>query len=102
MERGIPGFTVVDEDGNVLAGNPGQVTAGKRVYRDGVQQDRTVAKRTGSNHDYLLRAPKGLWKAFTRKCDNEGLTIRGAMLFLIKDWTVGKLEIENLATRKKV
>ncbi len=101
-ERGIRGFTIEDENGRVLASNPGQVTAGKRVYKDGVQQDRTTAKRASNNHDYLLRAPKGLWKAFARKCDNEGLTIRGALLFLVKDWVTGRLEIENLATRKKL
>jgi len=99
---GIPGFTIQDDDGNVVAADPGQVQGGRRVYRDGLQQDRSEDQRKSTTHNYLLRAPRGLWKAFSRKCDNEGLTIRGALLFLIKDWTMGKIEIEDLATRKKV
>lgn len=70
------------------------------MYKDGEQQDRGPVKRSASTHDYLLRAPKGIWVAFSRKCDNEGLTLRDALVFLIKDWTMGKIEIPDLATRK--
>lgn len=99
---GIPGFVIEGDDGEVIVANPGQQAGGRRVYKGGTQQDRSEVKRKGGTHDYLLRAPKGLWAAFKRKCDNEGLTIRGAMLYLIKDWTTGKIEIEDLATRKKL
>lgn len=103
MPAGIEGFTIVDGEGNVIAGNPGStVPVGRRTYSsDGEQIDRSTEKRKASTHDYLLRAPKGLWKAFARKCSNEGLTIREALLFLVKDWTVGKIQIEDLATRKR-
>lgn len=97
--KGIPGFVIEDDDGKVIVANPGQQAGGRRVYKDGTQQDRSEVKRKGGTHDYLLRAPKGLWVAFKRKCDNEGLTIRGALLFLVKDWTMGKIEIEDLETR---
>ena len=100
--QGIPGFTIEDEQGRAIVQNPGQTPAGRRVYKDGIQQDRSEVKRKSSTHGYLLRAPKGLWKAFSRKCDQEGLTIRGALLFLVKDWTTGKIEIQDLATRKKI
>lgn len=101
MAAGIPGFVITDEDGNVIVENPGSSRAGRRVYnKDGEQIDRSTKKRKMVTHDYLLRMPKGLWKAFSRKCDQEGLTIRGALLFLVKDWTVGRIEIEDLATRK--
>ena len=100
MTTGIPGFTIEDEHGNVVMPNPGQPIAGRRAYKNGVQIDRSETARDKSTHDYLLRAPKGLWKAFSRKCVNEGLNHRQALEFLIKDWVLGKIEIEDLATRK--
>lgn len=102
---GVPGFTVVDKDGNTISDNPtvGAAPVGRRVYaQDGsqVMEPRERSKR--STHDYLLRAPKGLWKAFVRKCKQEGFSVRDILMFLIKDWVVGKTEIEDLATRKKI
>lgn len=94
----IPGFTIQDDEGKVIAKDPGSPRVGRRVYgEDGAQ---VTGKR--ATHDYLLRAPKGLWKAFSRKCDQEGLSIRGALLFLVKDWTLGRIEIVDLPTRKRL
>jgi len=100
--EGIPGFTIEDESGAVVATNPGQVPAGRRKYSaDGTQQDRSIPKRKAATHDYLLRSPRGVWAAFARKCKNEGLTHKDALMFLVKDWTTGRIEIEDLATRKR-
>lgn len=102
MAKGIPGFTITDGEGNVIAENPGSERAGRRVYKDGEQVEPETQKRKAATHDYLLRVPKGLWVAFSRKCEQEGLTIREALVFLVKDWTVGKIEIEDLPTRKRI
>jgi len=94
----IPGFTIEDGEGNVVAEDPGSPHVGRRTYtEDGAQ---VVGKR--ASHDYLLRAPRGLWKAFSRKCAQEGLSIRSALLFLVKDYTLGKIDIQDLSTRKRL
>ena len=56
-EQGIPGFTIEDEDGKVLAANPGQVGAGRRVYNDkDVQTDRTAPEgHRGATYSRCLR-----------------------------------------------
>jgi len=100
MSKGIPGFEILDADGNVIAANPGQQPSGRRTYNeDGIQVPRKDITRKPS-HDYLLRAPRGLWVAFSRKCKNEGISAKQALVFLMKDWTTGKIEIHDLPTRK--
>ena len=97
MSTPIPGFTIEDEEGNVVVPNPGQQSAGRRTYQDGQQSNRQ--SRTKTSHDYLFRAPKGTWKAFTRKCENEGVSAQAALEFLVKDWVIGRIEIEDLSYR---
>lgn len=98
--EGIPGFEIVDEDGTVLAQNPGTVPAGRRRYGPDGTQQKPIGENRKPTHDYLLRVPRGLWVAFSRKCKNEGITIRQALVFLIEDWVKGKTEIVDLRIRR--
>ena len=97
---GIPGFEIIDEEGNVIAENPGQAAAGRRSYDESGVQKKKVGEDRANTHNYLLRAPRGIWVAFSRKCKNEGITARQALVFLMKDWVKGKIEIEDLALRR--
>ena len=99
MSLEIPGFVIEDEKGNVIAENPGQPSAGRRAYNDGEQVDRPKSS-SASAHSYLLRVPKGLWKAFSRKCKNEGVPAREVIELLIKDWVMGKVDLDELKTRR--
>jgi hypothetical protein len=95
----IMGAEIVDADGNVVVPNPGQPATGRRKYdEDGAQ---IKSKTRANTMNYLLRAPRGLWIAFKRKAENNGLTIRQALLLLVEDWVKGRIEIQDLATRKK-
>ena len=95
---GIPGFRLYDEKNEMIAGNPKQSHAkGMRTYGEDGQRIWGVSEYARSKekyHSYLVRIPKGAWKAFVMKCERNGVTKIDAIRALMRLWVNGTIDLD--------
>lgn len=64
------------------------------MVKRGYSRDFKPHGNTGKR--YLLdNIPAGLWSAVRAKCDREGVSIRAAILCLLKEWTQPRRVVSN-------
>ena len=88
---GIPGFTVKGADGKVVTEDPGQKHAGRRRFREDGSIDTDPPPPV---QPFQVRCPKGLHYAFKRKCHKERESMNTVVVELIRQWTLGKIDLE--------
>lgn len=94
----IPGFDLYDGDNQKIADNPVKAHAkGRRVYDESGQRIWATSEYARSKekyHSYLIRIPNGAWKAFTMKCERNGLNRIEAIRALMKLWVNGTIDMD--------
>jgi len=91
----IPGFEVYDSANRKLAPNPlkGRRRPGRRAYDENGQRI-WAPDPSRKVHSYLLRVPKGQWKAFSLKCKKNGVKIAPAIRALMMMWVKGEIDVD--------
>ena len=91
----IPGFEVYDKYNRKLAENPikQRRVPGRRAYDE--NGERIWAPDPNRKmHQYLLRVPKGQWKAFSMKCERNGVKLAPAIRALMMMWVRGEIDAD--------
>jgi hypothetical protein len=89
--KGIPGFTVKDDRGHLVAPDPGQKHAGRRRFNEDGTIDSSPPPPV---QPFLVRIPKGLHYALKRKCHKERESMNTIIVELCRQWVLGKVDLE--------